>query len=145
MTKPLPLLVDDDAETVQVLGRMLAAEGRIQFALNGDDALRLARETPPDLILLDAEMPGRDGFSVCRALKADPQLAGVPVIGTWAAPLSTLIVVAGITYLSVVIGELVPKRIGQLHPELVARWVARPLQPRTDGRRVRGSCPCAGS
>lgn len=80
MTKPLLLLVDDDAETVQVLGRMLAAEGRIQFALNGDDALRLARETPPDLILLDAEMPGRDGFSVCRALKADPQLAGVPVI-----------------------------------------------------------------
>lgn len=80
MSKPLLLLVDDDSETVQVLGRMLAEEGRVRFALNGTDALRLAREQPPDLILLDAEMPGLDGFAVCKGLKGDPDLSPIPVI-----------------------------------------------------------------
>lgn len=45
-SKPL-LLVDDDSETVQVLGRMLADEGRVRFALDDTDALRLARGHPP--------------------------------------------------------------------------------------------------
>ena len=80
MSKPLLLLVDDDSETVQVLGRMLADEGRVRFALNGTDALRLAREQRPDLILLDAEMPGLDGFAVCKGLKGDPDLSPIPII-----------------------------------------------------------------
>ena len=52
----------------------------MRFATNGEDALRLAREAVPDLVLLDAEMPGMSGFQVCEVLKADPALADVPVI-----------------------------------------------------------------
>lgn len=74
------LLVDDDPSTLQLLSRMLANVGDLRFATSGEDALRLARESAPDLILLDAEMPGMSGFEVCEALKADPTLADVPVI-----------------------------------------------------------------
>ena len=74
------LLVDDDAASVQVLARMLAGLGELRFALSGEDALRLARESPPDLILIDAEMPGLSGLEVCAALHADPLLTDVPVI-----------------------------------------------------------------
>ena len=74
------LLVDDDPGAIRVLSRILARIGSLRFATNGEDALRLARETVPDLILLDAEMPGMSGFQVLEALKADAALANVPVI-----------------------------------------------------------------
>ncbi|WP_457394333.1 diguanylate cyclase domain-containing protein [Roseateles sp. P5_E1] len=74
------LLVDDDAASVQVLARMLNGLGELRFALSGEDGLRLARESPPDLVLVDAEMPGLSGLEVCAALRADPRLADVPVI-----------------------------------------------------------------
>lgn len=74
------LLVDDDPDTIHLLGRMLADVGTLRFATSGQDALRLARESAPDLILLDAEMPGMSGFQVCEALKAEPALVDVPVI-----------------------------------------------------------------
>ena len=74
------LLVDDDPGAIQLMGRILAEEGKLRFATSGADALRLARQTPPDLILLDAEMPGMGGFEVCAALKSDPALAAVPVV-----------------------------------------------------------------
>ena len=74
------LLVDDDLATIQLLASMLSDLGNLRFATSGEDALRLARELVPDLILLDAEMPGMSGFEVCQAFKADPLLADVPVI-----------------------------------------------------------------
>ncbi|KQY89197.1 MULTISPECIES: diguanylate cyclase [Roseateles] len=74
------LLVDDDAASVQVLARMLHGLGELRFALSGEDALRLAHESAPDLVLIDAEMPGLSGLEVCAALHADPLLADVPVI-----------------------------------------------------------------
>jgi diguanylate cyclase (GGDEF)-like protein len=74
------LLVDDDAASVQVLARMLHGLGELRFALSGEDALRLAHESAPDLVLIDAEMPGLSGLQVCAALHADPLLADVPVI-----------------------------------------------------------------
>jgi diguanylate cyclase (GGDEF)-like protein len=74
------LLVDDDPGTIQLLGRILSDAGNLRFATRGEDALRLARESPPDLVLLDAEMPGMSGYQVCEALKAEPALAEVPVI-----------------------------------------------------------------
>lgn len=74
------LIVDDDAVVVQALGRMLEGLGQIRFALNGEQALRLVREAPPDIILLDAEMPGTHGYEVCRALKQDPELSDIPII-----------------------------------------------------------------
>ncbi len=74
------MLVDDDPGTIRVMGRILDGLAALHFAASGADALRLARETAPDLILLDAEMPGMSGFEVCQDLKADPELAGIPVI-----------------------------------------------------------------
>jgi diguanylate cyclase (GGDEF)-like protein len=74
------LIVDDDPGTIQLLARVLVHTGTLRFACNGADALRLAREATPDLILLDAEMPGMGGFQVCKAIKADAVLADVPVI-----------------------------------------------------------------
>lgn len=74
------LLVDDDPATIQLMGRILSGQGDLRFATSGPEALRLAKESPPDLILLDAEMPGLSGFQVCEALKADPVLAEVPVV-----------------------------------------------------------------
>ncbi len=74
------LLVDDDPGTIRVLASILADIGNLSFAISGADALRMARESAPDLILLDAEMPGMSGFLVCEALKADSELAHVPVI-----------------------------------------------------------------
>ncbi|MET0517286.1 MAG: diguanylate cyclase [Burkholderiaceae bacterium] len=74
------LLVDDDPAAIQLLARILAGLGPLRFAACGEDALRLARESPPDLMLLDAEMPGISGFEVCLAMKVDRLLADVPVI-----------------------------------------------------------------
>src|ERR1700691_3034055 len=74
------LLVDDDPGAIQLMGRILADVGKLRFATNGMDALRLARDSAPDLILLDAEMPGMSGFELLRMLKAESSLAEVPVI-----------------------------------------------------------------
>jgi diguanylate cyclase (GGDEF)-like protein len=74
------LLVDDDPGAIQLLARILEGAGPLRFATGGADALRLAVAAAPDLILLDAEMPGLSGFEVCAALKAEPALADVPVI-----------------------------------------------------------------
>lgn len=74
------LLVDDDPAAIQIMGRMLAQYPDQRFATSGEAALQLAREATPDLILLDADMPGIGGLDVCKALKADPDLARVPVI-----------------------------------------------------------------
>ena len=49
-------------------------------ASEGQEGLRAAQGEKPELILLDAMMPGMDGFEVCRSLKADPQTASVPVV-----------------------------------------------------------------
>jgi diguanylate cyclase (GGDEF)-like protein len=72
------LLVDDDPRTIQIMARILAQSGDLRFATSGREALGMARE--PDLVLLDADMPGMSGFEVCAAMKADPGLSDVPVI-----------------------------------------------------------------
>jgi PleD family two-component response regulator len=74
------LLVDDDPGAIQLMGHILASVGKLRFATNGNDALRLARDSAPDLILLDAEMPGMSGFELLKTLKAESSLADVPVI-----------------------------------------------------------------
>ena len=74
------LLVDDDVAVIGALRNMLADVGQIQFATSGPDALRIVRDSTPDLVLLDVEMPGMSGLEVCDAMKRDPQLREVPVI-----------------------------------------------------------------
>lgn len=74
------LLVDDDPLIIRSIGRILSTVAELRFATNGEAALRLAHESMPDLVLLDSEMPGMNGFQVCRALKSDPETADVPII-----------------------------------------------------------------
>jgi len=77
---PRVLIVDDDPAVVKVLGRILDGAATIVFATSGEAALRLIAQTPPDLVLLDAEMPGMDGYAICEAIKADPANVDLPVI-----------------------------------------------------------------
>ncbi|WP_019605157.1 response regulator [Teredinibacter turnerae] len=79
--RDLILVVDDSPETVGMLNDTLEATGMTTLvALEGNQALNIARRMLPDIILLDAVMPAMDGFEVCRQLKADPELRAIPVI-----------------------------------------------------------------
>lgn len=82
MTKQgVVLIVDDEATSRDSLEAILAEEGyRLVFATNGREALEQAFSLMPDLILLDVVMPGMDGYEVCRTLRADPNLAEVPIV-----------------------------------------------------------------
>jgi PAS domain S-box-containing protein len=75
------LIIDDDPMARGQLERYLSREGfRIRSAASGQEGLRLAKELHPSIITLDVLMPGRDGWAVLTALKADPDLADIPVI-----------------------------------------------------------------
>ncbi|ACD96662.1 diguanylate cyclase domain-containing protein [Trichlorobacter lovleyi] len=78
--KLMILLVDDAPTNIQMLNETLKDGYHLFFATNGRDALRIASESLPDLILLDVIMPEMDGYEVCRNLKADPILRDVPII-----------------------------------------------------------------
>ncbi|MCB1954427.1 MAG: sigma-54-dependent Fis family transcriptional regulator [Rhodocyclaceae bacterium] len=74
-------MVDDQPDNLDILIAHLADRGlELMVATRGDDALRLAHERLPALVLLDVMMPGMDGFEVCRRLKASPPTRDVPVI-----------------------------------------------------------------
>lgn len=74
------LVVDDDLGSIEYLGQLLKGFAQISFATSGEDALRLAERRRPDLVLLDMELPGLNGFEVCRRLRATPGLHDLPVI-----------------------------------------------------------------
>jgi two-component system, sensor histidine kinase and response regulator len=75
------LIVDDTLQSIQVLGTTLKKEGyQLNAAQNGQQALKLAQKTLPDLILLDIMMPEMDEFEVCQHLKADDKTCHIPVV-----------------------------------------------------------------
>lgn len=75
------LIVDDVPDNIRVLSSMLAGDGiEISTATSGRRALKIAERYPPDLVLLDIMMPEMDGYEVCRAMKSEPLLRGVPII-----------------------------------------------------------------
>ena len=75
------LVVDDAPENIDLLDGVLNKDYKIKAALNGEKALKIAgSENPPDIILLDIEMPGMDGYEVCRRLKSDAKTQDIPVI-----------------------------------------------------------------
>lgn len=73
-------VIDDDPNSLAAIVSLLKQECDVVVARSGRDALRMIRQSPPDLIILDLEMPDLDGFAVCSRLKADPLTADLPVI-----------------------------------------------------------------
>ena len=79
--RDIAIVVDDLPETLRFLTDALEEAGfTVLVALAGANALALAQEVTPDIVLMDALMPGMDGFETCRRLKANKHLAFVPVI-----------------------------------------------------------------
>lgn len=75
------LVVDDTPDNLRLLSTMLSDKGyKVRGVINGEMALKAARSTPPDLILLDITMPQMNGYEVCQHLKADCRTSGIPVI-----------------------------------------------------------------
>jgi signal transduction histidine kinase len=79
------LIVDDNPTNLSVLSEALASEGlRFRVAVDGESAIAQAERNQPQLILLDVQMPGIDGFETCRRLKANPVTQNIPIIFTTA-------------------------------------------------------------
>ena len=74
------LIVDDEPVNVGLLANALKGSYEICTALSGDVAISMIKEQSPDLVLLDVMMPEMDGLQVCRLIRADATLAGIPVI-----------------------------------------------------------------
>lgn len=78
--RPRILLADDNADMRDYIRRLLGRRYEIVSVANGAEALRIARESPPDLILADVMMPELDGFGLLQAIRADPRTVEVPVL-----------------------------------------------------------------
>ncbi|MBR1137898.1 MULTISPECIES: response regulator transcription factor [Bradyrhizobium] len=79
--RDVALVVDDSPETLRLLTDALDGAGMtVMVALDGAAAMRIVDQITPDIILLDAVMPGIDGFETCRKLKREAGLSNVPVI-----------------------------------------------------------------
>jgi DNA-binding response OmpR family regulator len=80
MTKHV-LIADDETNIVISLEFLMQREGhRVSVARDGDAALEAIRRERPDLVLLDVMMPGKSGFEVCQAVRADESLAAVKIL-----------------------------------------------------------------
>ena len=79
--RDIVLVVDDSPETLRLLTDALDRAGMtVMVAMDGAAALRIVEQITPDIVLLDAVMPGMDGFETCRRLKRDAEFNNVPVI-----------------------------------------------------------------
>jgi DNA-binding response OmpR family regulator len=79
--QPRILVADDDPIILRLLEVNLGLEGfAVETALRGEDAVARARETHPDLIILDVMMPGMTGHDVAGQLKGDPATADIPIV-----------------------------------------------------------------
>ncbi|MEM9451650.1 MAG: response regulator [Cyanobacteria bacterium P01_E01_bin.6] len=75
------LVVDDTPENVLPLTKILTAQGyEVSRSMNGPNALKSAQEVSPDLILLDIQMPGIDGYEICQRLKSIPLVQDIPIL-----------------------------------------------------------------
>jgi two-component system alkaline phosphatase synthesis response regulator PhoP len=75
------LVVDDQLDFAGIVQQNLEKEGfEVEVAYDGDEGLEKVKANPPDAIVLDVMMPGKDGYQVCSELKADAQYASIPVI-----------------------------------------------------------------
>lgn len=76
------LIVEDDRDIALSLRLKLERDGgyRVDTVVDGAEGLRAAVDSPPDLVLLDVNLPGMDGFEICRRLRKDPATAAIPII-----------------------------------------------------------------
>jgi two-component system, cell cycle response regulator DivK len=75
------LLVEDHADTRDLFTMLLTAHGHeVRTAVTGLQAIDLALESPPDVVVLDLQMPGLDGWAAARHLKGHPRTARVPIV-----------------------------------------------------------------
>lgn len=75
------LVIEDDDIVARTIERSLRGqEFRVTLANSGVEGLKIARRRPPDLVILDIIMPGMDGYTVCREMRADPLLAQTPIL-----------------------------------------------------------------
>ncbi len=81
MPKENILVVEDEEDILELVRFNLAKEGyRITTAGSGEDGLRMARASSPDVVVLDLMLPGMDGLEVCKILKNDPKTQGVHIV-----------------------------------------------------------------
>lgn len=79
--RDIVLVVDDSPNTLHMLTDAIEGDGMtVLVAMDGEQALSLIERITPDAILMDAVMPGLDGFEICRRLKRNPALGHVPII-----------------------------------------------------------------
>ena len=81
MAKRTILIVDDEEDIRELVALNLGREGfKVVGSETGEQALKLARSQPPDLIVLDLMLPGMDGLEVCRKIRNDPQTSQIPIV-----------------------------------------------------------------
>jgi two-component system alkaline phosphatase synthesis response regulator PhoP len=132
--QPRVLVVDDEPDFVRFIEEVLKAENFTVISVgDGLKALQMAADSRPDLILLDWNLPGKDGPQVCQALKTDPQTRNIPVVMLTVRRRETDVVVG----LEIGADDFISKR-GLRPRELVARVRAalRKSAPRPDPGEV---------
>jgi CheY-like chemotaxis protein len=86
---PMILVIDDNVNLQIAFEKVLTSSGyQVELASDGEEGLRLARETRPDVIVLDMMLPKLSGLDVLRALKQDPATESIPVIALSGLPIS---------------------------------------------------------
>jgi two-component system cell cycle response regulator DivK len=86
----LILIVEDNVMNMKLARDILEAKGHTTLAAaSGEDGVRLAAEQPPDLVLMDIQLPGIDGIEAFRQLRADPRTAAIPVVAFTASVTAT--------------------------------------------------------
>ncbi len=115
--EPTILVIDDDKVLTSLLDGILNSVGTVLIANTGPDGLGLARDEQPDLILLDVQMPGQDGFDIISELKTDPTVRHIPVI--------------------FITGEVIPEIESHCLEAGGADYIAKPVNPRVLKARAR--------
>ena len=75
------LIIEDDPSFSRAINHIVEKEGyNVDTASNGMTGLRMVKENPPDLLILDVMLPGLDGFEICSQLRGEPTTASLPII-----------------------------------------------------------------
>lgn len=86
---PTILLVEDNEMNRDMLSRRLIRKGfEVVMAVDGNECMRILADQAPDLVLMDINLPGRDGYELTREIKADPGTQSIPVIALTAHAMS---------------------------------------------------------